>query len=169
MCSPSKYIAMISLLFSYFFPKVSFLLQRGIKTLDVRMQRQSENALTIAKFLEHHPKVNVCNLFSRKLLQLRNRLRNYRPNNSLKFPCCGFRFTNFIINFSPFLQRVHYPGLESHPHHALARKQMRNGFGGMVSFDVKGGVEGGRRFSLSLSLKQLFTLSFIQVVQQLKI
>jgi methionine-gamma-lyase len=39
---------------------------------------------------------------------------------------------------------VSYPGLESHPQHALARKQMR-GFGGMVCFDLKGGLEAGAR------------------------
>jgi len=79
-------------------PQVSFLLQRGIKTLDVRMQRHSINALAIAKFLEQHPKV----------------------------------------------QKVNYPGLQSHPQHELAMKQMRNGFGGMLSFEVKGGVNAGR-------------------------
>lgn len=35
----------------------------------------------------------------------------------------------------PRVQRVHYPGLPSHPHHALAKRQMR-GFGGLISFDV---------------------------------
>jgi len=79
-------------------PQASFLLQRGIKTLDVRMQRHSSNALAIANFLEKHPKVT----------------------------------------------RVNYPGLASHPQHALAQKIMRNGFGGMLSFEVNGGVEAGR-------------------------
>ena len=37
--------------------------------------------------------------------------------------------------------RVYYPGLESHPQHALAARQMHGGFGGMVSFDVKGGKQ----------------------------
>jgi methionine-gamma-lyase len=41
--------------------------------------------------------------------------------------------------------RVHYPGLPSFPQHALARKQM-DGFGGMLSFDLKGGYEAGVRF-----------------------
>jgi cystathionine gamma-synthase len=39
------------------------------------------------------------------------------------------------------IERVHYPGLPSHPDHAVAKRQMRNGFGGMVSFEVRGGLE----------------------------
>ncbi len=42
------------------------------------------------------------------------------------------------------VERVFYPGLPSHPQHALASRQMRNA-GGMVSFDVKGGLAGSRR------------------------
>jgi methionine-gamma-lyase len=41
--------------------------------------------------------------------------------------------------------RVHYPGLASHPSHALARRQM-SGFGGMLAFDLKGGLPAARRF-----------------------
>jgi methionine-gamma-lyase len=41
------------------------------------------------------------------------------------------------------VEKVHYPGLESHPQHALAKKQLR-GFGGMMSFEVKGGEQAGR-------------------------
>lgn len=37
------------------------------------------------------------------------------------------------------VERVHYPGLPGHPHHAVARRQMR-GFGGMLSFEVRGGA-----------------------------
>jgi cystathionine beta-lyase/cystathionine gamma-synthase len=44
----------------------------------------------------------------------------------------------------PTVQRVRYPGLPSHPQHALAGRQMRS-FGGMISFDVKGGLEEARR------------------------
>jgi methionine-gamma-lyase len=44
------------------------------------------------------------------------------------------------------VDRVHYPGLGSHPQHALARRQLPRGSGGMLSFDVEGGVEAGRRF-----------------------
>jgi len=45
----------------------------------------------------------------------------------------------------PQVERVSYPGLESHPQHALARAQMRNGFSGIVSFFVRGGIETARR------------------------
>jgi methionine-gamma-lyase len=41
--------------------------------------------------------------------------------------------------------RVHYPGLPSHPDHALAKRQM-SGFGGMMAFDLKGGLAAARRF-----------------------
>lgn len=45
----------------------------------------------------------------------------------------------------PKVKRVHYPGLASHPDHALARRQMR-GFGALLSFDLKGGLQAARRF-----------------------
>jgi methionine-gamma-lyase len=45
----------------------------------------------------------------------------------------------------PAVAHVSYPGLPSHPQHDLARRQMTGGFGGMVCFDLKGGVEAGRR------------------------
>jgi methionine-gamma-lyase len=80
-------------------PDVAFLLMRGIKTLGVRVSRQCETALRVAKFLEKHPKV----------------------------------------------ERVHYPGLPSHPDHQLAKKQMR-GFGSMLAFDLKGGLPAARKF-----------------------
>ncbi|MFT3917434.1 MAG: O-acetylhomoserine aminocarboxypropyltransferase/cysteine synthase [Anaeromyxobacteraceae bacterium] len=46
----------------------------------------------------------------------------------------------------PQVTWVSYPGLESHPHHARARKYLRNGFGGVLSFGVKGGLEAGKKF-----------------------
>jgi methionine-gamma-lyase len=45
----------------------------------------------------------------------------------------------------PAVERVHYPGLESHPQHALARRQMPGGFGGMLAFEVKGGYDAAYR------------------------
>jgi len=45
----------------------------------------------------------------------------------------------------PRVARVHYPGLKSHPDHALARKQMK-AFGSMLAFDLKGGLPAARRF-----------------------
>ncbi|MGD0257207.1 MAG: PLP-dependent transferase, partial [Thermoplasmata archaeon] len=53
------------------------------------------------------------------------------------------------------VRRVHYPGLASHPQHALARRQM-DGFGGIVSVDVRGGERGALRFVKRLGL---FTLA----------
>lgn len=55
----------------------------------------------------------------------------------------------------PKVDKVYYPGLESHPQHSLAKKQMR-GFGGMVSLEVKGGYSATKRFLESL---KIFTLA----------
>jgi cystathionine beta-lyase/cystathionine gamma-synthase len=51
----------------------------------------------------------------------------------------------------PRVERVHYPGLESHPGHAVAKAQMR-GFGGMFAFEVKGGIEAGKQTIEALRL-----------------
>ncbi|HEY7379425.1 MAG TPA: PLP-dependent aspartate aminotransferase family protein [Steroidobacteraceae bacterium] len=80
-------------------PFDSFLALRGLKTLPLRMRQCSENALTIARWLEKHKKV----------------------------------------------ERVLYPGLPSHPQHELAKAQMQNGFSGIISFFIKGGLEAARR------------------------
>jgi cystathionine gamma-lyase len=53
------------------------------------------------------------------------------------------------------VERVIYPGLESHPQHALALRQ-QSGFGGMISFDLRGGIEAARRF---LRECRVFTLA----------
>ena len=45
----------------------------------------------------------------------------------------------------PAVERVYYPGLPSHPQHALARRQMPGGFGGMLSFEVRGGYKAAYR------------------------
>lgn len=60
-----------------------------------------------------------------------------------------------FLEARPEVERVYYPGLASHPQHALARKQMR-GPGGMISFVVKGGLPAARRF---LEKTELFTLA----------
>lgn len=93
-------------------PFDAWLVNLGIKTLPLRMDRHCENAMAIARFLEKHSKV----------------------------------------------ERVYYPGLESSPYHALAKRQMGK-FGGMISFDLAGGIEAGRKlmdnikvFSLAVSL-----------------
>lgn len=88
-------------------PFDAFLTTRGIKTLGVRMQRHSENALAIAERLAGHAGV----------------------------------------------ERVFYPGLESHPGHGLAARQM-TGFGGMLSIQLADGAA-ARRFAESTTLFQL--------------
>lgn len=89
-------------------PFDAFLTSRGIKTLGVRMERHSSNALAIARRLEEHAGI----------------------------------------------ERVFYPGLESHPGHELAARQM-SGFGGMLSISLAGGGEAARRFAESTELFQL--------------
>lgn len=89
-------------------PFDAFLTSRGIKTLGVRMQRHSQNALAIARRLEEHAAI----------------------------------------------EQVYYPGLESHPGHELAARQM-SGFGGMLSIALAGGGEAARRFAESTTLFQL--------------
>jgi methionine-gamma-lyase len=56
-----------------------------------------------------------------------------------------------FLEAHPQVERVHYPGLESHPQHELARSQM-SGFTGMLSVDVRGGYEGAERLVASLKL-----------------
>jgi len=80
-------------------PFDSFLALRGVKTLDVRMERHCKSSMQIAEWLEAHDKV----------------------------------------------ESVLYPGLESHPQHELAKEQMP-GFGGIVTFFIKGGLDDARRF-----------------------
>ena len=90
-------------------PFDSFLALRGLKTLDVRMERHCRNAQRIAEWLEGHEKV----------------------------------------------ERVIYPGLASHPQHELAARQMP-GFGGIVTFFIKGNLGDARRF---LERCDLFSLA----------
>jgi methionine-gamma-lyase len=52
----------------------------------------------------------------------------------------------------PKVERVHYPGLASHPQHQVARRLLPLGFGGMAAFEVVGGVEAGQRFCDALGL-----------------
>lgn len=56
-----------------------------------------------------------------------------------------------LLAAHPAVARVHYPGLPSHPQHALARAQMKD-FGTIVSFDLKGGPEASARFTDALQL-----------------
>jgi cystathionine gamma-synthase len=89
-------------------PMDAYSLLRGMKTLALRIARQNESALRIARWLELHPLV----------------------------------------------ERVNYPGLESHPAHAIARRQMR-GFGGVLSFAVRGGLPAIKAFLPKLQFAHL--------------
>jgi len=86
-------------------PQNAYLLERGLKTLGLRVSQQNATAMAVAQFLEEHPAV----------------------------------------------ERVWYPGLPSHPDHEVARAQMK-GFGGVVSFEVKGSLEDTGRFIDALNI-----------------
>jgi cystathionine beta-lyase/cystathionine gamma-synthase len=65
--------------------------------------------------------------------------------------CAGaLKIAEFLADHAA-VERVHYPGLPTHPQHALAARQMQD-FGGIVSFDLKGGAAAARRFADSLKL-----------------
>src|SRR3954470_5663519 len=64
----------------------------------------------------------------------------------------GLALAEFLVAH-PKVQHVHYPGLAAHPHHALARKQMR-GFGGMLAFEL-GSLEAARRLLDNVKLHSL--------------
>ncbi|HXW36448.1 MAG TPA: cystathionine gamma-synthase family protein [Nitrososphaerales archaeon] len=87
-------------------PFAAYLLLRGMKTLQVRVQRQNASAMKIAKHLEGHDAV----------------------------------------------KRVYYPGLSSHPQHAIAKRQMTGGFGGVLSFVIKGDIPAVKAFLRRLKL-----------------
>jgi cystathionine beta-lyase/cystathionine gamma-synthase len=55
------------------------------------------------------------------------------------------------------VERVHYPGLPSHPQHDVAARELRGGFGGMLAVEIAGGVEGGKRFCDALQLAWVAT------------
>jgi O-acetylhomoserine (thiol)-lyase len=74
--------------------------------LHLRIQRHSENALKVAKYLSTHPKVSW----------------------------------------------VNYPGLPDHPSHELAARYLKDGYGALLGFGVKGGAEAGKTFINNLEL-----------------
>ena len=89
-------------------PDPAYLIARGMKTLELRIERQNSSAVRIAKFLKAHKKVS----------------------------------------------NVFYPGLESHIGHDIAKEQM-SGFGGMMSFSLKGSYDDVKRFLPKLRLVHL--------------
>jgi cystathionine gamma-synthase len=86
-------------------PADAYNILRGMKTLALRVERQNQSALEIARWLQRHPLVD----------------------------------------------QVNYPGLPEHPQHDIARRQMR-GFGGVLSFGVRGGLPAIREFLPRLGL-----------------
>ena len=86
-------------------PFSAWLLERGLKTLDVRVRRQNENAQAIAEWCSERREI----------------------------------------------RRVHYPGLPSHPDHAVAKATM-DGFGGMMAIELGGGARGAERFARRLKI-----------------
>jgi len=74
-------------------------------------------------------------------------LRLARQNES------GQRIAEFLARH-PKVERVHYPGLPGHPDHEVARRQM-TGFGGVVSFEIRGGLAEGTRFVDALRIPQI--------------
>ncbi|WP_158996168.1 O-acetylhomoserine aminocarboxypropyltransferase/cysteine synthase family protein [Mucilaginibacter sp. L196] len=56
------------------------------------------------------------------------------------------------LEAQPQVQKVNYPGLTSSPYHALAKKYLKNGFGGVLSFEIKGDKENASHFIDSLQL-----------------
>jgi cystathionine gamma-synthase len=85
-------------------PFDAWLVQRGVRTLALRMERHSANGLALARFLAARPEV----------------------------------------------RRVHYPGLPTHPQHALAARLFADGFGGMLAFELSGGAPAVARFFAAL-------------------
>ena len=71
-------------------------------------------------------------------------LRMERQNNT------AMQVAQYLENH-PKIKRVYYPGLESHPHYQIAKAQMK-GFGGVVSFDIKGNLNTAKQFMDSLKL-----------------
>ena len=59
-----------------------------------------------------------------------------------------------FLNKHPKIERVYYPGLETHPGHEIAKKQMKD-FGAMISFELKGGFEAGKTLLNNLKLCSL--------------
>lgn len=72
----------------------------------------------------------------------------------MKAHCQGAEAIAQWLSTHPEVKRVIYPGLDSHPHHQLAQRQMA-GFGGMVSFDIGGDLARARRFLENTHLFQL--------------
>jgi len=62
-----------------------------------------------------------------------------------------------FLEAHPKVERVHYPGLASHPHHDVAKRELTRGFGGMLAFEVVGGIDPAVRFCDALELAWVAT------------
>lgn len=87
-------------------PFNSFMLLQGLETLHLRMERHSENAMKVAKYLQQHDAV----------------------------------------------ESVSYPGLEGHPSYEKAQKYLPKGQGAILTFEIKGGVEAGKKLINAVEL-----------------
>lgn len=72
----------------------------------------------------------------------------------IKQHCYNAEKIAVFLNDHPMIENVYYPGLPSHPQHALAKQQMQ-GMGGIVSFELKGGLDAAKRFINSLRLAMI--------------
>ena len=86
-------------------PHDAWLIERGMKTLPLRMERHAQSAMKLADFLNEHP----------------------------------------------LISKMYYPGLKDDPGYAVAKKQMRLP-GGIVAFELKGGIEAGRKMMNTVEL-----------------
>ena len=68
--------------------------------------------------------------------------------------CKNARVVADFLNKHPKIEKVYYPGLETHPGYEIAKKQMKD-FGAMISFELKGGFEAGKALLNNLSLCSL--------------
>ena len=93
------------------------------------------------------PGINECFLFLRSTKTLHVRMDRHCANAE--------KVVSFLEGHGG-VERVVYPGLSSHPQHAIAKKQMCGGFGGMVTVYLKGGLDESRRF---LERVHLFSLA----------
>ena len=60
-----------------------------------------------------------------------------------------------FLEAHPKIEKVHYPGLKTNPSYEVAKKQMKNGFGGILSFELKGDYEDAVRFVEQVKLAKL--------------
>ena len=98
----------------------------------------------LVKKVHHYREINGASLAPMDAYSLLRgmktlKLRVQRQNESAKI------IAKYLQNH-PAVDQVNYPGLESHPDHDIAKKQMIGGYGGMLSFSVKGGLEAIKKF-----------------------